>query len=139
VDYQGAAALGPAFAAAYREVYGYEPEGRAVEVESLRVVASGNPPPAEPAAPGVAEPAATGGGGTGPGQASRRAFLGGAWREVPAGERAGLAAGAAFAGPALVLEDHTATVVEEGWTCRVDAAGALVLRRRPPASPGPYT
>ncbi|HEY2737416.1 MAG TPA: hydantoinase/oxoprolinase family protein, partial [Thermoanaerobaculia bacterium] len=36
-------ALETAFAAAYREIYGYAPEGRAIEVESLRAVASSRP------------------------------------------------------------------------------------------------
>jgi 5-oxoprolinase (ATP-hydrolysing) len=187
VDYAGAAALAPAFAAAYRDVYGYEPEGRAIEVESLRVVASsggaaaaaaavaaarvageagepisavaGEPIPATaaepvPAAAGApvlatpgepvaaADPLAPGGRGAGSGIAAgpageagsnrQRACLGGVWREVPAHERAALATGVVFHGPALVLEDHTTTVVEEGWSCRVDEAGALVLRRRLP-------
>jgi len=140
VDYRGAAALAPAFAAAYREVYGYEPEGRAIEVESLRVVASSSGAewsaggsPAAVEAPGVEAPD-----GRGLPEASRqRAFVGGRWREVPAYERAALAAGAVFSGPALVLEAHTATVVEEGWTCRRDEAAALVLRRPPAGPPGP--
>jgi 5-oxoprolinase (ATP-hydrolysing) len=127
VEYAGAAALAPAFAAAYRDVYGYQPEGRDIEVESLRVVASsaaGAPPPAA-AAEGIVD-------GPSPAPGRQRACFDGVWREVPAHERATLAPGAAFQGPALVLEDHTATVVAEGWSCRLDAAGALVLRRRPP-------
>ncbi len=135
VDYQGAAALASAFAAAYREVYGYEPEGRAIEVESLRVVASSG---------GAAWPASGDGGGssTSPRPSSfarQRAFIGGSWREVPAYERSALAAGAAFSGPALVVEAHTATLVEEGWTCVRDEAVGLVLRRQSAASSGPYT
>jgi 5-oxoprolinase (ATP-hydrolysing) len=132
VDYQEAAALAPAFAAAYRDVYGYEPEGRAIEVESLRVVASSGPA-AEPGGDDDAPPAAAAG------FTLRRAFIGGVWREVPTYERSGLAAGAAFHGPALVLEDHTATVVDAGWTCRRDEAAGLVLRRLPAGSSGPYT
>ena len=140
VEYLGAAALAGAFAAAYRDVYGYEPEGRAIEVESLRVVASSGRGAA------VADGKETDGiplaGDAGPlaaasRAATQRAFIGGAWREVPAHERSSLVAGAAFAGPALVVEDHTATVVEADWTCRLDQAGALVLRRRSSGSPGP--
>ena len=129
VEYLGAAALAGAFAAAYREVYGYEPEGRAIEVESLRVVASSGRVTAS------ALPLTSDAGDAGPVAAAHRvtmqqAFIGGAWREVPAHERSSLVAGAAFAGPALVVEDHTATVVEADWTCRLDEAAALVLRRR---------
>jgi len=142
VEYLGAAALAGAFAAAYRDVYGYEPEGRAIEVESLRVVASSGRVAASAdgeetdvllVAGGAGPPAAVGR------TATQRAFIAGAWRGVPAYERSSLVAGAAFAGPALVVEDHTATVVEADWTCRLDEAGALVLRRRSSGSPGPET
>ncbi|HEV3074120.1 MAG TPA: hydantoinase/oxoprolinase family protein, partial [Thermoanaerobaculia bacterium] len=125
VEYLGAAALAGAFAAAYREVYGYEPEGRAIEVESLRVVASSGRVAASTAQGGDAGPVAAAHRVT-----MQQAFIGGAWREVPAYERSSLVAGAGFAGPALVVEDHTATVVEADWTCRLDEAAALVLRRR---------
>jgi 5-oxoprolinase (ATP-hydrolysing) len=110
-----------AFAAAYREAYGYAPEDRAVEVESLRVVASSRadevgPAPEPETLP--AEPAGT-----------RRAFFGGGWRPVPFYDRADLAPGASFAGPALVFESHSATAVAPGWEGRVDGAGALRLRK----------
>jgi 5-oxoprolinase (ATP-hydrolysing) len=49
VEHTPGMAVAPAFAAAYRAIYGYEPEGRAIEVESLRVVASAAPPRASPA------------------------------------------------------------------------------------------
>ncbi len=137
VEYLGAAALAAAFAAAYREVYGYEPEGRAIEVEAP---ADGSSVPVEPvepvevdALPGNAGPLAAA-----HRVSTQRAFIAGAWREVPAYERSSLVAGAAFSGPALVVEDHTATVVEADWTCRLDEAAALVLRRRPSGSPGPH-
>jgi 5-oxoprolinase (ATP-hydrolysing) len=111
-----------AFAAAYREIYGYAPEGRAVEVESVRVVASSSPEEepatAETAARFPAEPAG-----------SRRCCFGGSWREVPVFDRAGLRSGASFRGPALVFEAHSATLVAEGWEGMVDATGALVLTR----------
>jgi 5-oxoprolinase (ATP-hydrolysing) len=152
VEYLGAAALAAAFAGAYREVYGYEPEGRAVEVESLRVVASsgraaagddgreraGADGLAGRAVPLAAGPPAAGPLAAGHGVNMQRAFIAGAWREVPAYERASLVAGVAFPGPALVVEDHTATVVAADWTCRLDEAAALVLRRRSSGSSGPY-
>jgi 5-oxoprolinase (ATP-hydrolysing) len=115
--------LGELFARAHRERYGYAPEGRSIEVESLRVVASSRPdpepgPPPEPA-PADPAPAAPG-----------RAWFTGGWRRVPVHDRAALAPGARFPGPALVFEAHGATVVPPGWGCRVDGAGALVLERQ---------
>lgn len=106
-----------AFAVAYREIYGYAPEGRAIEVESIRVVASstGEDVPAEPVVGGTAVPG------------TRRCWMAGAWSEVPVYDRAQLAPGDVFPGPALVFESHSATVVAGGWQGRVDEAGNLVL------------
>ena len=41
--------------------------------------------------------------------------------------RAGLAAGAVFDGPAIVEQADTTTVVPRGWRCRIHAAGGLLL------------
>jgi 5-oxoprolinase (ATP-hydrolysing) len=115
-----------AFARAYREIYGYAPEGRAIELESIRVVASSEAEPALPdGSPGAleereAEPSGT-----------RRSWLAGAWREVPVFDRAALRPGDRFGGPALVFESHSATVVAEGWRGRVDGVGNLVLSSLP--------
>lgn len=111
------------FAVVYREVYGYAPEGRAIEVESVRVVASSALEEEEgaavsAAAPHAAEPAG-----------SRSCCFAGVWQDVPFFDRAGLRPGATFAGPALVFEAHSATVVGEGWEGRVDGAAGLVLQR----------
>ena len=111
-----------AFAVAYREIYGYCPEGRAIEVESIRVVASSAD---EEVSVGAAE--AAGGAEPAAARATRRCRMAGAWVEVPVYERAGLEPGELFPGPALVLESHSATVVEDGWQGRVDGAGNLVL------------
>lgn len=110
-----------AFGAAYREIYGYAPEGRAIELESVRVVASS----AEPGIllgssdlAGEAEAAIS---------ETRTCWLGGAWKEVPVFDRGQLRSGDRFQGPALVFESHSATVVDAGWRGRVDEAGNLVL------------
>lgn len=108
------------FATAYREIYGYAPEGRAIELESLRVVASSLPeqiPLTEE--PEEAREAVAAG--------TRQAWIGGRWTSVPVFDRASLRAGDAFQGPALVFESHSATVVGERWKGRMDGAGNLVL------------
>jgi len=43
--------------------------------------------------------------------------------------RKDLAAGASLAGPALVAEPQTTTLVPRGWRCGVAAAGHLILER----------
>jgi len=44
-------------------------------------------------------------------------------------DRAALAPGATLAGPAIVAEDETSTLVGPGWTAAVDGLGYLHLRR----------
>jgi len=121
-DPAGADGLRDAFGRAYRERYGYLPEDRPIEVESVRAVASSRAEEEPPADPPVslraAEPVSR-----------RRARLGEGWVEAPVFERSALAPGDRFAGPALVYERHGATVLPPGWTGEVDGAGALVLRR----------
>ena len=46
--------------------------------------------------------------------------------------RADLAPGVRLAGPAVVIEDETATVAPEGFDLTVAASGGLVLTRRTP-------
>jgi 5-oxoprolinase (ATP-hydrolysing) len=120
--------LGPdlkqSFAAAYRELYGYAPPKRPVEVESLRVVASSRPPerpvPEGPGEARNAEPAASG-----------RAYFAGAWVETGIFERGALAPGDRLSGPSLVFERHAATVVPPGWRASVDGGRALILEPGP--------
>ena len=44
-------------------------------------------------------------------------------------DRATLAAGQSVAGPAIIAEDETSTLVGPGWTATVDSRGYLDLRR----------
>jgi 5-oxoprolinase (ATP-hydrolysing) len=121
--------LKEAFEARYRAVYGHRPEARAVEVESLRAVASTRTE--APEGTGTLRLyAATAG-------ATRKVWLRGGWRKVACYEREALTPGATLSGPALVTERHAATLVAEGWNAEVDAAGALVLMGAPAPHPGP--
>jgi 5-oxoprolinase (ATP-hydrolysing) len=116
--------LRAAFEEAYEAVYGHRAETRAVEVESLRVVASAVE--AEPAP--FEAPTATGTGGV----ASARGWFGGEWRSVPSYAREELGPGIEVVGPALVLDPHSAIVIEAGWSCRADRFGTLVAERAAP-------
>jgi 5-oxoprolinase (ATP-hydrolysing) len=111
-----------AFETAYRALYGYAPEGRAIEVESVRVVASSAVPEMEEEMEEPAPRAAVPSG-------NRLCWIGGSWRDVPAFDRAGLASGDTLEGPSLVFESHSGTVIPEGWSGRIDTTGALVLAR----------
>jgi N-methylhydantoinase A/oxoprolinase/acetone carboxylase beta subunit len=46
---------------------------------------------------------------------------------IPTYRRGALAPGARLAGPALVVEPQTTTLVPRGWRCRVTGAGHLQL------------
>lgn len=118
--------LSAAFATAYQATYGYRAPERAVEVESLRVVASSRPPEADPPAPEPAPRDATAAG-------ERTVFALGRERAVPVYERERLGPGDRFHGPALVFELHSTTWLCPGWRGRVDAAGALELERQGPS------
>ncbi|MFQ5349281.1 MAG: hydantoinase/oxoprolinase family protein [Thermoanaerobaculia bacterium] len=126
VEAGASAALEDEFAVAYEGRFGYPPPDRPLELVSLRVVASSPRPAVAAAEQEHPTPA--------PVSRARRAWFGGAWRRVPVFERSRMVSGQTFAGPALVLEEHSTTVVEPEWHGRVDAAGALLLRRRPEAS-----
>lgn len=127
------------FDRAYRDRYGYRPERREIEVESVRVVASskgggGAPEPGTAERPQASEVAPFDAEPVGlrpvvferPGGFERRS---GGVRQVPVFERSALTPGARLAGPSLVFERHSATVVAPGWGCRMDRAEALVLER----------
>jgi N-methylhydantoinase A len=49
------------------------------------------------------------------------------WHETPVYDRGGLAPGHRFAGPALVTQDDSTTLVLPGQRVSVDACGNLVI------------
>jgi N-methylhydantoinase A len=114
-----------AFHRAHARRFGYSDPARPAEVVNLRlrfIGATRRPrfsrlPPAGP----NARPAVVG---------ERRAiFSPGVMRPVPVYDRARLAAGNRFAGPAIVAEYSATSLVEPGWRARVDAWGNLHLVR----------
>ncbi|MHC4415534.1 MAG: hydantoinase B/oxoprolinase family protein [Planctomycetota bacterium] len=110
------------FADRYRGRYGHDPEGKPIEVESMRVAASARPAIDKP--PPASSPRRRAAAGR-----KARARFAGRWQDVWVYERADLPPGAGLAGPALVFEARGACVIEPRWSAEVDAAGALVLRR----------
>jgi 5-oxoprolinase (ATP-hydrolysing) len=125
IDYDPATPLAAAFADKYRRLFGYWQEGRRIEVESIRVVAWERPGADGLTLPLRGAPTAA----PTSAAATARAWFDGAWRAVPVYERRALAPGAPIAGPALVFEPYSVTVVAPGWQAALDAAGALILQR----------
>ena len=66
---------------------------------------------------------------TGEPTATTRTFMGGEWRETPVHRREELAQATQIDGPALIIDAVSTTVIEPGWSARVDGEGALVLSR----------
>jgi 5-oxoprolinase (ATP-hydrolysing) len=121
VEWRRGSDLAIEFGIAYRKLYGYAPPDRPTEVESVKVVASSPSEAVVPAPPPPARPATP---------ASRhRMYIAGGWRHVPFLERTDLEPGMRIEGPALVVEDHSATVVCPGWGLAVDGADALRIDR----------
>jgi 5-oxoprolinase (ATP-hydrolysing) len=111
------------FAREYQSLYGYPPSARAIEVETVRVIASSRP--AGPAAPNDRprhrldpEPLR-----------ESKAWFNACHARTTLFERSGLPPGSQVRGPALILESHGTTVVPPDWQAQVDHAGALLLSR----------
>ncbi|MCP4898045.1 MAG: hydantoinase/oxoprolinase family protein [bacterium] len=115
--------LANALAESYQAVYGYPPPERAIEVESVRVVASTSG--GEKSNESMS--ASQGGSGFAIGRSSL--YAGGRWLSAELFERSSLAIDSPVEGPALVLEPHCASVVEPGWTLNLDERSALKINR----------
>jgi len=134
VPWGEAGVMAAAFTALHRSRYGFLMPGRPLVIDALAVEAVGPGAEAGPAAdvfqPAPAAPDAE------PAPRERvPVYTCGAWRDTPVYERAALPRGAYLAGPAIVCEPTSTTVLEPGWQAEVLAAGELLLRRSSPAAP----
>ena len=115
-----------AFETAYRRLYSRIIPGVEVEVLSWVLLLSG-PVPADAAEPPPEPPRYT------PQPARRRAVFDADtadFIDVPIYERVGLVPGAFIAGPAVIVEDETSTLVSPAFDARIDAYGYIELTRR---------
>ena len=113
------------FDAAYSRLYGRTIPDLEVEALSWTLTVSTRLPPGEAAAESAEQPA--------PEAIARRPLFdaeAAEHQEVPVYRRADFAAGSRVAGPALIVEDQTTTVVTAGFSARLNALGHLVLERR---------
>ena len=114
------------FETAYAAAYARRVPGMAVEAMNwtLRLAAPQDPPPPPPAAPADTAPAAAG---------WRRIFDpdAAAMRRAPVYRRGDLAPGARMAGPAVIAEDETTTIVPADFVARIDSLGYIVLSKEP--------
>ena len=112
--------LSARFHAAHEQRYGYRMDDEPAELVNLRVVAT-----VEVEKPRLLAQDADGDAEVG----TRRANVDGEWGEAPVLRRAGMGAGHAVEGPAIVEFDEATCVVAPGWRGVVDEAGTLVLER----------
>ncbi|MEU8895244.1 hydantoinase B/oxoprolinase family protein [Nocardia sp. NPDC048505] len=109
------------FEARHRATYSFTLD-RPLVVEALSIEATGLTDPPELSGLVAAQPAASA-------AETVRLHTGGGWRDVPRYRRAELTPGAALAGPAVLTEDNSTTVLDEGWQATVHDLGHLVLER----------
>lgn len=119
-DAAGLAACVDAFHRQHAERFGYAMPHRAVEVVTARLVAvaARRPPPAE-RSPSAAVPL--------PPSHREVWFRATGFLRTPVLQRATLDPGAEVAGPAVIEQMDTTTIVPPGWTARGDAQGNLLL------------
>ncbi|MCA8928095.1 MAG: hydantoinase/oxoprolinase family protein [Alphaproteobacteria bacterium] len=114
-----------AFGAAHEAEYGHRFEASAVEIVNVRITAAAAME--KIAAPAVVDPVESHPIGTRP-CAFGQAGGGVEWLETPLWQRTDLPLDRPVAGPAIVLQEDTTTVVPPGATVTADRAGNLILR-----------
>ncbi|SCD77289.1 5-oxoprolinase (ATP-hydrolysing) [Streptomyces sp. di188] len=110
-----------AFEDRHRATYSFTLD-RPVVVEALSVEATGTtePPDLSALPTWSGRPAAP---------VTVRLHTGGAWRDVPLHRREDLPPGETVTGPAIIAEDGSTTVVDDGWRAATTDGGHLVMER----------
>lgn len=118
------AGIRAAYDTEYVRFYDRPVPGSDVEIMSYAVRVATRPPPPPEQRPAPAATAAS------PVRSQRvRDTVSGAETEWAVYDRADLGAGAALAGPAIIAESETSTLVGAGWTARIEAHGYIELTR----------
>ncbi len=115
---EAVAAAERAFVAEHHHLYDYTPAVPETEIVTIRLRASARTAPAHAAA----DPQA-------PSETTRQRVYDGAWADWPVVPRGALSTAAPLAGPAIIEQDDTTTVLHRGWTATALPDGALVLER----------
>jgi N-methylhydantoinase A len=109
---------GEDFHAAHHRAYGYSDPGRSTEIVTLRVRAVNEVK--RPGLDAAAERSSV--------PSMRRVWLSGAWRNIKCGPRSAFR-GRAAAGPAVIVDYGSTTLVPAGWRIQTDKTGSLLLTR----------
>jgi N-methylhydantoinase A len=123
VSRAGIDALLKEFGTLYRERYAFFFEGEPIEIVNLRVSAQGINPTV------IFPESGDAGADPGPAQVGSRPvyFAGSGWTETNVYRRDGLTCGMVVAGPAVIEEETSATLIPPGTTARVAADHGLIV------------
>lgn len=112
IHYQKSSDLNPLFRARFLKIFGYYPEGKELEVDSLRVQIGG-PPPEEidESFPKLNEPI----------NHQAKSVI----------ERSSLGPGSLITGPCLMVDDFGTLWIDQGWTGQMGDRGTLCLKSDP--------
>ncbi|MCC7428881.1 MAG: hydantoinase/oxoprolinase family protein [Alphaproteobacteria bacterium] len=118
-----------AFRHAHRVEYGYDVHGRDIEIVNCRLQAAGKPRHAPLRAGAGADVAGADVAGADAGRVERRRVHFGAegWLDAPVHQRESLPVGTVIAGPAVIEEMSSTTLVMPGQSARVDTVGNILL------------
>ena len=119
-----AAALTELFHRAHEKIYSFRDPASTVEITAERLRVTGEISPLSLAQLSPPPGAATSG-------TTRPVFLGGAERQAAVHQRDRLGRDQRVAGPAVIEQEDTTTIVLPGWIAATDAAGNLLLHRAP--------
>jgi 5-oxoprolinase (ATP-hydrolysing) len=125
------AEIGADFAAAHRRKYGFDAPDKRLIVEAAEIEMIASTAPDGDAvvelAPDVPAPTPT---------ANPAMLVDGDMRPVPLFRSAFLRPGQSFAGPAIIADESSTTVIDPGWGAALDPRGNLVIERRTPRDRG---
>lgn len=107
------------FRAAHRQEYGYDIDGRDVEIVNLRLSVKGDAS-ATPETNYIAEEGD-------PVIGSRLVYFDGGWFKTSIYERSRLSIGPIIQGPAIIQEMSSTTIVEPNQTLYVDSTGTMII------------
>jgi 5-oxoprolinase (ATP-hydrolysing) len=121
--------VGSSFRNEYERLYGHSPGAGVIEVESMRVIAGSVEMRADRTDGTTNEVVQV------QPQTPRDVWFDGAPVATSTLQREQLPPGSSLAGPALIVEAHSATVLPPNWDCEVTHAGLLLTRGRGTTTP----
>lgn len=117
-----AASIAEAFHLEHERIYGFRDTDTDVELGTVRLAVVG-------VTENISQPEIAAGSGKPACKGERPIFRSGKWVSAGVYDRSALGAGDQIAGPAIIEQDDTTTMLLPGWSARADALGNLHLER----------